>query len=119
MKKIHLIFCCALAFGVTQSGWAADPGSGGDQGGQAVSAPATTEAPSVRPHDKNGRPMTPEEFAKAEEERMNLRTTATQNRLETKQSRWKKKPAPVAAKKPAVPQSSVEPGKEPGSAPKL
>jgi len=110
MKLFTLTMGCAVALLIGQAGWAADSGYGSQQGGAApgVTAPTDTSAASavageknLQPHDKNGKPMTAEEFAKAEKERMQARTDATTNRLEARQSRWKKTPQDVVAPKAA------------------
>lgn len=103
MKVFPVIFCCALFLAVGPSVWAAAAGSNAPQGGPALSAPTAapaspaTAVPVIQPRDKNGNPMTPEEFNRAADARMQARMEASIRRLEARQARWKKNSPPPAA----------------------
>lgn len=125
MKVLPIIVGGVLALALGQSVWASDQDSSGQPGGStsggavtqdlqaAVPVPAET---GLQARDKDGRPMTPEEFAKADEARIKARTATSTNRLETRQSKWKKAPK-SAAKKPPTPKGSGEPAPGPNVAP--
>lgn len=111
MKILSVILCGVFLIGTAQSLWAADPEASGDQQSPAQNqaepqsaqpgSTATAET-NIKPHYKDGKPMTAEEFAKANEARMKARTQATQSRLEARQARWKKVQDKSVAQKPAV-----------------
>jgi hypothetical protein len=63
-------------------------------------AASAVPPPQIQPHDKNGKPMTADEFNKAADARMQARMDASIKRLETRQAKWKKK-GPQAADAPA------------------
>ena len=88
MKMLSVFLCCLFALGTVQSVWAAAQGAGGSQGSQS-SSPATSPN-NFQARDKNGQPMTAEEFAKANDARMKAKIAATQSRLEARQAKWKK-----------------------------
>lgn len=109
MKKALYITAAFLL-----SSWMVGSGYGGPRPSMAASAdvPADTQAtppaastPETQAYDENGKPMTPEEFAKAYKARMEGKSAATQNRLEARQSRWNK-------------DRQQEAPQEPGAAPK-
>ncbi len=78
-------FLIALAF-VGSPARAADTGQ----------SPAAGQADTMQPqaYDQNGKPMTKEEFDKAYKAHMKAKINATENRLEARQSRWKKNEQP-------------------------
>lgn len=122
MKIFPVIFCCAVAVAMGQSVLAADPGGGGKQGSPATVAPVSPQAQPPCPlpesaagqaYDKNGKPMTPEEYAKANEARMKARSAASTERLKARQAKWQKKGnEPAAATKTEMQKKAGEPAPE-------
>jgi len=121
MKVFPVILCGALALLAVQSVRAADQGSGGAQVSPPaeVAAPAATQpassatpAPESQAYDKNGKPMTPEEFDKAAKARMKERAVGSTNRMETRQAKWKKGSKKAATDK-AGEKSVIDPAKAP------
>lgn len=100
MKIFSVILCGAVVLGGWQAGWGAGPGG---QGANATASPIAQAAspvalppPVVQPHDKNGNPMTAEQFAQANQARIDARTAAVIKRLEARQAKWRKNNPPAA-----------------------
>ncbi len=87
MKKLMVVTA-----GLLLSFWIVVPGYGGSlqtAGDAQATSPATSE-PKIQAYDKDGNPMTPEEFEKAYKQMMRERSATSKSRLEARQSRWKK-----------------------------
>ena len=68
----------------------------------AQASPPTASTPTTQAYDENGNPMTPEEFAKAYKARMEAKSAATRNRLEARQSKWKKNNKETSPQEPSA-----------------
>jgi hypothetical protein len=112
MNKLPVIFFCALILTSVSTVRAADPGNSGGSGAAITdmkSQPSGQTATPVDPataalqpqaYDKDGHPMTPEQFEKAYKAWKKAKSAASRSRLEARQKKWKmlhKKTAPKAA----------------------